>query len=72
MSKWNYRLIRHKDKNNADYFAIHEVFYGDEDKPTSVTENGADIGGDSIGEAKEVLDSMQEAFKQPVLDYEDF
>ncbi len=73
MTHWNYRVIRFF-VDESPHYAIHEVFYGDDGKPSSYGENPAvamwewdeDVSGIVI------LDMMREAFKKPVLTPEDF
>ncbi len=54
---WNYRIIEH-DSEKHSYFAIHEVFYNDNDKINSWTENPIDIVGDSTVDIKSILKQM--------------
>ena len=71
---WNYRIIRHQEEE-ADYFAIHEVLYGDDGKPNGVTENPIDVLANTPLEVVEVLLMMvndAQRSMHDVLDYADF
>lgn len=69
---WNYRVIKydHRPDYNGDepWFAIHEVYYDEDGKPTSVTENASTVSGEDL---KWVVERMQEAVSKPVLNWTD-
>ena len=54
---WNYRIIKH-DSEKHSYFAIHEVFYNNNGKITSFTENPIDIVGETKIDIKRILKQM--------------
>ena len=67
---WNYRVVI---KNGM--YGIHEVFYGIKDdttKPDSVTVARIVPLGESLEDLLEEYEAMKEAFRSPVLRYEDF
>lgn len=68
---WNHRVVRHKSEL-GDYLQIHEVYYDDKSNPTSLTETGIVVGGDSIKEIRWTLKAMTDALDKPVLEYDDF
>jgi len=69
---WNYRIIKHIDKDGDEYFAIHEVYYDEAGNPNGVTEDEVGIHGTNMEELKDDLKYHRNAFRKPVLNYEDF
>lgn len=75
---WNYRLVKQLDPDGTVCIAIHEVYYDDVGKPTSVTVIGDAVFGTGDSEAEAITDCqdvykmMAEAFSKPVLDYTTF
>jgi hypothetical protein len=78
---WNHRVVYHKAgflKDNPglkweEYLAIHEVFYDDNDEPTSMTEQPVTIvsdGSEALIEIKWTLEQMLKATDKPILDFE--
>jgi len=63
---WNYRLV-----DRDGYIAIYEVHYED-NKPILITQDPVGFGGDSIEDVKWSWRMAKEAFRKPVLKYEDF
>lgn len=72
MSSWNYRVVKRKSPNDIITFAIHEVFYDDNDIPASITDTPSWPLGDTLEELKKDLEHYQKALFKPVLKYEDF
>jgi len=68
---WNFRIVKHKHKH-GDYYAIHEVFYNDKNKPRSCTKDPVDITSEEIKGIRWCLNKMRLALKKPVLDYDYF
>lgn len=70
---WNYRVVRHKSQREGwpDHLQIHEVHY-ENDKPVSVSADGARIGGDNVDEIKWALERIREALEKPILEYDSF
>ncbi len=78
---WNYRLVYHSPSKytvndteflREEYLAIHEVYYDDNDRPTSMTIDGivvGDEGQDSLVSLKLQLKQQLEALKKPILSY---
>lgn len=54
---------------------IHEAFYDGEliagQKPHSITQDPVAVQGEDTAEAEEMYDMMAEAFKQPILEFND-
>ena len=70
---WNYRvLVREYPQTQEDVFAIHEVYYDENDAPGSCTVNPVAPIGDSLEELKGVLQMYATALEKPVLRYEEF
>jgi prophage maintenance system killer protein len=70
---WTYRVIVRKcPQTQEEIFAIHEVYYDENDAPGSCTVNPAAPIGASLGELKEVLQMYSTALEKPVLRYGDF
>ena len=72
---WNYRLCKetYKDGDFEEVgYQIKEAYYNKEGGIWAVTENGASIYGESVEEAREVLQKMQSAFEKEVLDLDGF
>ena len=72
---WNYRLVHRRIKTTPGTtehtYAIHEVYYDDDGVPDMVTEGEVGVLGETIEEAKSAWTMMEEAFNQPVLEYDD-
>lgn len=58
MSYWNYRLVKYYHK--AAGYAIHEVYYDDDGKPTGMTVNPCSFVGDT---PEETVDALTMALK---------
>jgi hypothetical protein len=63
---WNYRVIRYPETEDSA-FAIHEVYYDKEGRPTSWAENPIAPLGDNLLELRAEVEYMLEAFDKPVL-----
>lgn len=68
---WNYRILAHRDGEDW-YFQIHEVYYGDDEKPNGYTANGVSVGAESLEGVNWVLSKMKECVKKPILSVEKF
>lgn len=62
MSHWNYRVIY-----NGCSYQIYEVYYDNNDKPTSWLESPGSPYGESLDELKEDFLLMAKAFERPAL-----
>jgi len=73
---WNYRVLRRKYKSNTgedlEVYNIHEVYYDDNDNPTSSTVEPMYPQGETRDELIADIDHMRRAYLMPVLDYESF
>ena len=69
---WNNRIIHHHDPKGpghfCDWYEIHEVFYNDNDKVESWTEDGVGPFGNTLEELRSSYDMMVEAFDLPMLE----
>ncbi len=71
MSTWNYRVLERADKKTGEKtYAIHEVYYNDEDQPDNCTENAVAPMGESLEELKGDIEYYLRALKIPVLVYD--
>ena len=55
---WNYRIIKHTDPIGKAWYAIHEVYYNDNDIIVGWTENPAKLLGDDLDELKDTLSEL--------------
>jgi len=62
---WNYRVIR--SPLEATSLGIHEVYYDEEGRPSSWTEEPCGAVGDNLLELRAEVQYMMEAFERPVL-----
>jgi hypothetical protein len=76
---WNYRVIKEKnkeyldlDKEDAYFFAIHEVYYDENEKPITCTEDPVYPSGTSLKDLKVDIKHYLQALKRPVLNMTDF
>jgi len=71
---WNHRVLYHAptDKNPDEWFAIHEVYYDENGKPTMCTKEPVEPFGESLDELKEDMQWFLAALDKPVLNFEDF
>lgn len=67
---WNYRVIHSLDVGDSDVYAIQEVYYGKNGKPTAYCD--ASVLGDTVEGVGMVLDMMKAALDKPVLEESDF
>ncbi len=66
---WNHRVIRRTHPQwKRPYFAVHEVFYDEDDVPYLVTQEPVDVGGESLDEVRQSLEMMAAALEKPVID----
>ena len=74
MSSWNYRIMGFGYPENPHY-AIHEVYYDEDEKLKSYSESAAVVFGD-LGDEKNsmswILDQMREAIDKPILMEDEF
>ena len=68
---WNYRIIKKKWAEDYTEFAVHEVYYDDDGKPTAVTETSVYPIGETEEELHRDFKNYSRAFTEPVLNYED-
>lgn len=68
---WNHRILASEHKNEM-YYQIYEVYYDDNGKPNSYTENPITIGGDNIESIKWQLDHISKCLDKPILSIKDF
>jgi hypothetical protein len=68
---WNYRVVR-VDYEDESQYGIYEVYYDENEKPISRTENPIGCIGVDMIELYESFQYMSIAFTKPVLTEEDF
>jgi len=68
---WNYRLVKRTHGDQVSY-AIHEVYYNDQNVPKSITKNPVVVAEESKGDVMTTLRHMERALTMPTLNYEDF
>lgn len=73
MNTFNYRVIRsskkHENGKHYDNYAIHEVYYDDEDDSIiSISAEPATIEGDSFEDLQKDMFHIKLALSQPILD----
>ena len=69
---WNYRVIKKIHDDGTEIFAIHEVYYNEDEKPDLVTEDPCEPQGETLEELKDDCEWYQKALEHPVLNYDDF
>ncbi|HLH27187.1 MAG TPA: hypothetical protein VK066_32105 [Chloroflexota bacterium] len=67
---WNHRVIRSR-RDGEDWYAIHEVYYDDEDRPEACTAIPEAVEGESLEELDRYLAWMRASLRQPVLTVDD-
>lgn len=73
MSGWNYRVVRHREKDQLKrkkwvyWFSIHEAYYDDHGKIWATTD-ACSPHGESLKELKTDFAYFMGAFSKPVLD----
>jgi len=70
VTHWNHRILRQETTLGTETFAtyaLHEVYYDDDGKPGSWTEQPVAIVGDDFKSAAETYLRMSNAFMKPVL-----
>lgn len=63
---WNYRILAQKDGDGL-YLQVHEVYYNEENEPTSCTINPITIGGSDLKSIYWSLKHMMMAKNKPIL-----
>lgn len=77
MSYWNYRVLAKKVGNEIEY-GLYEVYYDDEDNPTSCSTNSCNPlcysseGNEPIESLNWILEVMKKALEKPIIDYDNF
>ena len=72
---WNHRVVRrtyhHADGTTSTSFMVHEVYYDEDDLPSSCTEDGVEPYGETLEELVVDLVRFRNAAELPVLDYDE-
>lgn len=69
---WNYRVVRHVNYGEVT-FAIHEVYYDENNNPNSCSKDPVyALGHDTAEDLVADLQRMLDACRKPTLDYEPF
>ncbi len=74
MMSWNYRLVKRAVGHPGDGFfayGIHEAYYNDDGEVWGLTCDPVQLSADHINELKIDWLMLMEAFKAPVLDYDE-
>ena len=75
MDKWQYQLMHHEYdefRRKEDSYAIHEYYYGEDEKNATWTVDPVVVAGNSPEEVKEILLMMLAALEaNGVKDYDD-
>lgn len=69
-----YRIIRHveqKGDETVTWFAVHEVYIGDDDDPQSCSAEPVALKTDTFEQMAAVLERMRHAVNLEILDYDD-
>lgn len=71
---WNYRIVHRVFRQGTDLeehtHAIHEAYYDENGKVTSITTEPVRCWGDDIEGLKWCYEKFGEAFKKPVLEWD--
>jgi len=72
MMTWNYRLVKRAVGDDGLFaYGIHEAYYNADGEVWGLTEDPVQLSADHINELKIDWLMLMEAFKAPVLDYDD-
>ncbi len=71
MSHWNHRVIK-KVVDGEEIYSIHEVYYDQDGKLRTYTEQPIGVVSETLKGAKWVLNRMLAALKKPILLESDF
>lgn len=70
MSTWNYRVMEHVESDiETTWYAVHEVFYDEDNNVTFWTEKPVDLVGETYEELQSEYSMWGEAFTLPTLPY---
>ena len=68
---WNYRVVSQSWGPQKTIYGVHEVYYKD-GEPEMVTVRPIQLKSETVEELREDFKLIQDAFTQPVLEYEWF
>ena len=68
---WNHRVIRRVNEQGEEYYAIHEVYYNEDNEPHMVTEEAVSPFGETLEELEQDMEWFIKAMRHPVLNYEE-
>lgn len=68
MSNWNHRVVKIEQTNGEIYYGIHEVYYDDDNKVNSWTENPVRVQEESIEELRITLERMLKSLDKDIID----
>ncbi|MCU0352036.1 MAG: hypothetical protein MUF43_14600 [Flavobacterium sp.] len=71
MGYWNYRIMKKENDKGQFNFGIYEIFYDDNGKVNSYSENSLTPVCDSEEDLKEEMKIMMEAFEKETLTYKE-
>lgn len=65
---WNYRVLKTKDVDGSDFWAVHEVYYDDTGRVETWTESHVYPSGENWAELSRDVGAYAKALMQPALD----
>ena len=67
---WNFRVVRHTEpKSRSVWYGVHEVFYNNAGKPSTMTQEPVQVDGESVKDIVAYLNMIKRDLKRlPVLD----
>ncbi len=69
---WNYRLVKRPVGVDGHFaYGVHEAYYNPDGEVWAITQDPVQLSADHINELKIEWLMLMEAFKAPVLDYDD-
>lgn len=68
MSSWGYRVLKKKWNEEYTSYAVCEVYYDDDNKPTSWIWDKNVMNSYSYDELKSKIDTIKKAFEKPILE----
>lgn len=72
MAHWNHRLVEVDDGDGDKLLLVCEVYYNDDGKPWSRTENASGATGANVDEVRLQLERMLKCLDRPILTDDDF
>jgi hypothetical protein len=67
---WNHRVVKKTHTTGEISYGVHEVYYNDEGKPISCTQDAVEPYGETLEELKREIERFSKATELPILDYD--